>query len=1418
VGNGRGADGVIVITYRAVTNTVTPTGVGTQNATVDIPVSTTSTYIGGAFRLTSTLTTTVTSIGVTASTSTGAVTGLNDVKLYWDTAASCDTADPIATATLYNTASANFSSMKATISGSTTVISGTPKCFYPVMDVASTVTEGLRFDLKIQASTDIVTPITENGTYPVEISGVSTFATPAATISISGTCRQADQSTNCTQGSKVARVAVNGTLQAQTDTTIASGVWSIAGVTQPAADAILTVFVETEGASNSQAVAVTKYSGAGDVASVELIEGHVSIGSDQNNTITNANIALYDSSVSGKRTFHDVSGATLTVDADTKVANDELYIGAGDTYQPNAAGGDTIVVSDVEIRGTLTAEGNAITASGSWDDNGTFTAGTSTLTMTGVSKTLDASTFNNLTINSSGTVTTSGSFTVGGTLTSTAGTLSIPSGATLTHSGATLTLSGTISGAGTLKETASGFSFPTGGTISCILTMDTSAGNQTLGARTYGGAVNIDNSGATNGRTVTLGAGTHTFSGTLIVLSSGTGSVELTGSANNPTVNITGDLTVTTGGGTKTITTGSGVWTASGNVNLTNGTFTASGGNRLVMNGASKTLTTASQTLRNVTLSGSITLAAATHTINGHLDMTGGTITATGSTVTMSSISASLIGGGNTLANLTIDPSSAGTITMATSNLTASGTVTVAAGDKFVIPTGRTLTLSGTGTPLSISGTFESHSGSTVAYTGSSATVTSTTFGGLTLGGTGVYTLPSSGTPTIKGNLSVTSGATIASGSVPLLFRAGTTQSVSDANGTPQNLGEFRVVASTGGNTTLTLSSGIKIASATIDASQTLDVAGANTLTIQGSGNALTNNGTFTPSSGTVQYTAGSANISPVPYNHLTLGGTGTYTLPASDVTLRGNLTVTSGAAVTKSATNKLIFAVGGGGSQTLTSNATNSDLGNIKISANGGNSTLVLGSTVNLSSISIDASQTLSAGSATITLTGAGDVFINNGIFKPGTSTVQYTGTSASVGPSKYKNLTLGGTGTYTLPSVGVTTILGNLAVTSGATVASGSSTLFFRAGGAQTLTDSTATKFNLGEIAVQASTGGNTTLSLGSSARIASATIDASQTLDFTNSNTLTITNAGTPLTVAGAITRRTGITVFKGSGATSIPATTFHHLKLQPPVNDTTYTFLAGTASVSGTLTIGNGTNTGTTVTAATNASGLDVASVSISANSTLIANETQEFTVGGNWINNGSFTHSSGTVTFAFTRTASVSGATVFNHLTSTAAGKKIKFKAGQLFTFAGNLTTTGASGNPIFLESTASGSQWLVEFTTPQSNPTYTTIRDAGCSGAVSEQMDSGLTGVVDGGNNGTCWFRVPNPGGGGNNGGGFTGGGSGGGSPQGGGGQGGGQGGGDGGQSGGGEQQGGGGQGGGGATPVLYDLWWSFSNILGHVF
>ncbi|MDP3697527.1 MAG: hypothetical protein Q8R55_05945, partial [Candidatus Taylorbacteria bacterium] len=1058
--------------------------------------------------------------------------------------------------------------------------------------------------------------------------------------------------------------------------------------------------IEGETASSSQAVAVTQWD-SGNITGVELIEAHLTVGSDQRNNISNTDLGDYDSSVSGKMTFHDVNAGALTVDVDAKVNGEEIYVKGGNTYQPDSSGGDTVNTHDIEINGTFDLDSNVVAASGSWDNNGLFIANTGSVSFTGIgAETVSnvasgsfASHFNHFKIDSPGgtgtltlndtDVTASGQVKI-----ETGDTLSIASGRKLTQTGSTLVLNGTISGAGRFVY-RSATAFPTAGTVSSILVFDAQDGDQTMSNRTYGGQVEVTNNSTTTARNVTMSASTHTLSSNLYVIASTSQNITLVGATNDPTVNITGDLDYTgTAAGSETITSGAGTWTVSGNVNFTDGTFTTEAGNTLIMDGSSKTLTSNAQTLQNLTLSGTITLANAIHTAAGDFSMAGGTITAGTSTVTMTGTANTLTGGGNTLNSLTIDPSSAGTITMQTSNLTVSGTLTITASDKFKIESGRTLTLSGTGTPLSVSGTFEPDDGSTVQYTGSTATVTGTTFGALTLGGTGTYTLPSS-SPTIKGNLVVTSGATVASGSATLLFRAGASQSVTDNNGTKQNLGEIAVRASTSGDTTLTLGSAIKIASATIDASQILNADGANTITI---------------------------------------------------------------------------------------------------------------------SSIS--------------------SPFTVNGTFQPRTGTVQYTGISANIAATKYNNLTLGGAGTYTLPSSGTTTLLGDLVVTSGATVASGSSTLFFREGGSQSVTDNNSTKQNLGEIAVQASTSGNTTLTLASDVRVASVTLDASQTLNANGSNTLTITNAdsggGRPLTASGSFgtfTPSTGTVVFTGNGATSIPVLDYNDLKIQPSANSVTHTFLAGTASVSKTFTVGNGINTGATVTAAANSTGLDVASVSISANTTLTAHASNEFAVGGHWVNNGSFTHSSGTVTFENPRTSSISGVTTFNNLTSTTAGKKIKFGAGQIFTFAGTLTVTGASGNTIKIESTASASQWLANFNNAQSGVTYATIIDSGCNGGTANLTLDGTS--VNGGNNGSCWVFpgaavVENPytktqglGGGasvgGTSGGGIqqtggTGQGTGGGASEGGG-------------SGGGTPvpppPGGGGQGtGGGASPVMFDTSW----------
>lgn len=362
----------------------------------------------------------------------------------------------------------------------------------------------------------------------------------------------------------------------------------------------------------------------------------------------------------------------------------------------------------------------AITVGGNFTltTSGTLTPNTSTLTMNGTAgNTLNtAKSFYKLTIDpaSPATIsTTANSPTVTNALiVETDDTLSI-GGLFLTSSSAgTVTINGTISGPGTLVVRNPNLG--TGGTLSAPVRFDPNIVGITMPARTYGSNVEIYNNDALSNCSVTMGAGTHDITGNLTVNATSTINCTLTATTNNPSVNVTGDLDYTgAGSGTEITQSGTGVWTVGGNVDFTSGTFTATAGNILAMNGSSKTLTSASQTLQNLTLSSSITLANATHTVAGNLNMTGATITAGTSTVTMSGTGGKTIDGGNvTLRNLTIDPSSAATITVQTAGFSLSSTLSVAVDDTFSIPAGISVAVNST---VTLNGTISGDGG--IVYT-----------------------------------------------------------------------------------------------------------------------------------------------------------------------------------------------------------------------------------------------------------------------------------------------------------------------------------------------------------------------------------------------------------------------------------------------------------------------------------------------------------------------------------------------------------------------------------------------------------------------------------------------------------------------------------------------------------------------------
>ncbi len=134
-----------------------------------------------------------------------------------------------------------------------------------------------------------------------------------------------------------------------------------------------------------------------------------------------------------------------------------------------------------------------------------------------------------------------------------------------------------------------------------------------------------------------------------------------------------------------------------------------------------------------------------------------------------------------------------------------------------------------------------------------------------------------------------------------------------------------------------------------------------------------------------------------------------------------------------------------------------------------------------------------------------------------------------------------------------------------------------------------------------------------------------------------------------------------------------------------------------------------------------------------------------TINGDFINDGTYTHSNGTVTLAptnSTKTANVIGSsdTTFYNFTNTTPGSILKFKDDNTYTFANVLTLTGADGNPISLSSDTPGLQWEMTLS-GSASVSYVKVQDSGCVGGNSVSASST---IYNYGNNGVCW-NFPSP-------------------------------------------------------------------------
>lgn len=578
-------------------------------------------------------------------------------------------------------------------------------------------------------------------TYFMRLNNIDTYTqcaelsieTPTS-ITVSGNLYSDETGTpyNCAGDTAVTiKVATDGNPAQSTDCTDGSGTFSIDISDVPnGAGSEVVVYVDSGETPNATTVTLAA-DAVSNIIDLHMYQNRVAVTYEAGSSITNTNLGTADNADAGIR--YAVTGTDLLTDSGM-----ELHVWTGKTYDPggqvdttsgdlhlddtstayidtagSVIGGDIIVdggatPTTLQFQAATTVAGGAITTpDGAGTDAVINTSGSPTVTITGTGDigggTSPSITFSGLIIGTATAATTTvvSSMTVTGVLdVDTGDSLSINASQVVTNTSAlNAVIDGDIIGAGTLRFTDASGGPGTGvGTLSAIVRYDASAGNiasTTFDARTYNGRVEIYSNSATARTATFVTSGTYTLAGAsshLYVIADGDtpGDVTLVGTG-NPTVTIGGDLDFT-GSGTsaENITSGTGTWTVSGNVNFTDGTHTSGTGSILVMDGTGKTLTSASgnSTLQSLTLSGSITLADETHIINKDLVLSG-TVAAGASTVRMRSMTGTITGGGNTLNNLQIGPGQfpGATSTLQTSNLTVSGTLTVSATDTLTIDT-----------------------------------------------------------------------------------------------------------------------------------------------------------------------------------------------------------------------------------------------------------------------------------------------------------------------------------------------------------------------------------------------------------------------------------------------------------------------------------------------------------------------------------------------------------------------------------------------------------------------------------------------------------------------------------------------------------------------------------------------------------
>jgi hypothetical protein len=735
--------------------------------------------------------------------------------------------------------------------------------------------------------------------------------------------------------------------------------------------------------------------------------------------------------------------------------------------------------------------------------------------------------------------------------------LTINSGATYTSVGAQLSLYGDLVNNGTISLGAS----PVVITGTATQTIDGFNTTGNLSVTKLGGVATLaDNievnsiilSGA--GGTLNLGAAlTHTVTGNITVsagsLNGGSSNVVLTGTSNQTIAGFTttGDISSTKTGGTASFT--SDFSTTNFTVNGIGGTVNFGTGLSHSING------------NLIVTAGTLNAGSSTISLSGNLNNSG-TFNAASSNLVLFGTSNQSIAGYTTSGNITMIKTS-GTATLA-GNITAGLLTLNGLGGTLNLGTGLTHTFNGDitftqGTLVASNSTLNVASNSTTAWTGDGSlfnagtgtvvfsgdaqTVNaSSTFNNLTLMGGGAKTFEVGTTTIINGIFSIQNGthtnvftgATLVYGSsATLRYNVGSSSRTTSTEwpATFTSIGGIIIDGSSGGIITLNEAKVIGSNNNThlvINSGATLATSN-HAVTLHGN---FVNNGTFN---------AGSSAI--------TLEGTNaTQTIDALTTTGIFSLTKTAGTATLNGNVNADALNINGsGGTLNMGSGLTHTFTGNV---------TLTTG--------------TLAAVDNTININASGGSVWSGsgGVFSRGTSTVVFGGNAPGITASTdFHNLTFNGTGTAIAPaSIGLT---GNLITNQIVNFNTSSNTLLLDGVATQTISGTSNPVFH------------NVTVSNANDVQLNLSTTIANNT-SLLNGNLIVGNNQ---LTLSGAISRTsgkldvtTGTLLLNGSSAQSLPASVFlHDSILNLTINNSSGVTLNSSTRLTGNLQPTSGTFT-------------------------------------------------------------------------------------------------------------------------------------------------------------------------------------------------------------------------------------------------